>query len=54
MIQMKQITHEKEYWPPSLDAVCDPGTINKLPDLLHQLYCIVVANGPNIIAISAC
>jgi hypothetical protein len=47
-------TYEEEYRPPSLDGVWDSGTIDKIPNLLHQFYRIVIANGPSIIAISTC
>ena len=48
------ITYEKEYWPLSLDVVWDSGTVDKVPDLLHQFYAIIIANGPSVFAISAC
>ena len=41
----RTITYKKEYRPPNLDAVQDSGTINKIPNLLHLLYCIIISNG---------
>jgi hypothetical protein len=53
---MKKITYEKEYQPgpPSLDIVWDSGTVDKVPDLLHQYYGIIIDNGPSVFAISTC
>lgn len=54
IIGMIKSTYEKEYRPPNLDAVWNSGTIDKFPNLLHQLYRIVIVNGPSIVTISAC
>jgi hypothetical protein len=51
---MKKIAYEKEYRPPSLDIVWDSGTVDKVPDLLHQCYGIIIGYGPSVFAISAC
>ena len=51
---MKKITYKKEYRPPSLDIVWDSGTVDKVPDPLHQCYGVIIGNGPGILAISAC
>jgi hypothetical protein len=53
-IGMRKRTYKKENRPFSLDAVWDFGTIDIFPNLLHQFYRIVIANGPSIVGISAC
>ena len=45
-------TNEKEHRSPGFDTVWDSSTVDEVPDLLHQLYYIIVGNGPSVVTIS--
>jgi hypothetical protein len=51
---VRKSTYQKEYRPLSLDVVWDSGTVDKFPNLLHQLHRVVITDVPSLVAILAC